>query len=258
LVGIIMARLRRRFWIHFGVLTLLAVIVEALAPLRFQPASAEMIGWGVNGLYRLVPVVSAIAVGFLPWSSSRVRTALVAGLVAMGLMVASDQFAGMAAPSAPQVAQLDGRTEPRRVAGFEEASWTRTLTDSRVLRDPAVREILPVYPPGHPRKVVLDALVKASLILTPLILVGILLGATSWVAQRAVFPRPDDSRVVGLVMAWTVAPFVSGVIISLLDRARFSVMFGGSALWMPLLVLLPFLILGALGWRMGVRHEVAL
>ena len=123
-----MARLRRRFWIHFGVLTLLAVIVEALAPLRFQPASAEMIGWGVNGLYRLVPVVSAIAVGFLPWSSSRVLRATRSRLLDLGVPFEEIQHL----PELDTMSDL----EAALVDGRVDAQLRRRLKE--VLRDGAL------------------------------------------------------------------------------------------------------------------------
>ena len=236
--------MRSPAWRHLALLTAVAVAFLFAADL-LTGAPTRAGGWRgaplaalqslPDALYLLLGVVAGISVGTLSPEARNVRQA--AGIVAVVTLA---------------------------MLGLD--AWGATLREGGVLRaaialgSGSLREahvVLTTYPAGHPRTVAHEALVRAGLLLLPVVLVGLVLGIGAWVNARVIFRAPRDAVVARWVIAWLLVPGATALIVSWSGGYGYETLFRGQPLWLPLVPYVPALALAGVGWRAAARRHDA-
>jgi hypothetical protein len=79
--------------------------------------------------------------------------------------------------------------------------------------------------------------------------------AMSWVNAHVVFKRAQDARAFHVVLAWLISPLVVEISRRLAADQRFRALFGGAALWRPLIPHLVVLVGAVLLWLYTARYR---
>jgi hypothetical protein len=247
-----------RAWVHLGVLTALAAVVELASRVSAGGGPASGVQGLIAGLpefyFAIFPIVLAVALGMLPFSREAPRQGVTLAVVVTVVMVALDLLGVGAATTAARVAlQAGGVVAAARPGDYTSVPLLGTAL--ALLRGDLV---LPLarsarYAAGDPLLVAAFAVVKAGHLCLPLILTGMMLGVQAWVADRVTFRRPIDATVARVVLAWVFAPAAFYLMSSWSLKLLFQVLFGSAGILMPLLPFAVFAIVGALGLRTAVR-----
>lgn len=114
-------------------------------------------------------------------------------------------------------------------------------------------EIVSAYGPQHPRRVLLEAIQRAGLLLSPVVLAGISLGVGAWIHSRVIFRSPRDGTVARWTVSWVLAPGVLAFVLNWTQSVATDVLFRGSPIWHALIPWGPALSLSLVGWRAAAR-----
>jgi hypothetical protein len=226
-----------RAWRHLLFLTVLSVGAVFLIDL-LSGAPTRAGGWsGAPGAaLRALPdilaptlaVALAIAVGTLPPTAGHTKRAALMTAVVLLLLVSLD-FALPASHALPTIV----------------GAFSGSLGDTG--------EIVTAYDTSHPRRVLLEALQRGGLLLSPVVLAGISLGVAAWIHSRVMFRSPRDGTVARWVVSWALAPGVLAFVLNWAQSAATDVLFRGSPIWHVLVPWTPAMMLAVVGWRAAAR-----
>lgn len=260
----------RSFWRHLAALLLLAAVLSAVqyGPnlRRMAPgADAGTFAWlfviGMSReLLRVLPMLPGVAIATAgagrPGARGAARLlALVLAILVVGdlavrpaLARAWDAAAHHAAPTWPLARDTFALAQP-----IQRDGAIRTAIAYAIDTPPSVHETRRSYELTHPRWIAMDLVVELGLLLLPVITMGVVLGAASWVRQRVTFRTARDEVVARWVLAWLLTGAVTALYVNWPLDLRYELSIGGS-FWHPVLVSIPFLALAALGWRAAARE----
>jgi hypothetical protein len=261
-------RLRRSKWtewIHFSGLIVLAALLQvgvawlARTGEGLDPGAALVQSLqGVPAfLYGALPAMAAISCGLLAAGANRVRKALritVSATLMMAVIDIASPPVDAVLGSRVGVVEGDIAVRTERVIDLGRVSALRTLHSAAVGGLPGIGERAESYPLSHPRAIASAALHKGALLLAPLLLVGIIVGVQSWLADHVVFRREVDQRVGHLVMAWVIAPAGEVLLFTWSGDLRAQVLFAMAPLWSILVPYVPFLVVAVVAWRTAHRQ----
>ena len=233
------AQMRSSIWRHFAVLLGCSAIFLFLADL-LTGAPTRAHGWSgapvealrglSNSLYPMLGVIAAIAVGTARPVRDTLGQAIRVVLVATCLMLLLDVFTMPAQDSVLRaVVDLNGGS----------------------VRD--VHVVLREYPTLHPRARAETAIVRAGMLLFPVLLVGCVLGLNAWMTDRVVFRFPRDAIVARWALALLFAPAAAALLLSWSSGYAYDILFRGQPLLLPLVPYLPAMACAAIGWRFAAR-----
>ncbi len=233
------AQMRSSIWRHFAVLLGCSAIFLFLADL-FTGAPTRAHGWRgasmeaflslSNSLYPMLGVIAAIAVGTMRPVRDTLRQAIRVVLVATCLMLVLDAFA---------VPMQD--------------SVLRAAVELKVGAVRDVHVVLREYPALHPRARAQSAIVRAAMLLLPVLLVGCVLGLNAWMTDRVVFRFPRDAMVARWVLALLFAPAATALLLSWSSGYAYDILFRGQPLLLALVPYLPAVACATVGWRFAAR-----
>ncbi len=233
------AQMRSSIWRHFAVLLGCSAIFLFLADL-FTGAPTRVHGWRgapmeaflslSNSLYPMLGVIAAIAVGTMRPVRDTLRQAIRVVLVATCLMLVLDAFA-----------------VPLQDSVLRAAAELQVGT----VRD--VHVVLREYPVSHPRAQAQSAIVRAGMLLLPVVLVGCVLGLDAWMTDRVVFRFPRDATVARWALALLFAPAATALLLNWSSGYTYSILFRGQPLLLALVPYLPAIACAAIGWRFAAR-----
>lgn len=231
--------MRHSIWRHFAILFTCSAIFLFLADL-LTGAPTRAHGWSgaplealrslSNSLYPMLGVIAAIAVGTARPVRDTLARAIRVVLAATCLMVLLDAFAIPAQDSVLRAAM------ELKVG---------------VVRD--VHVIFREYSALDPRARAESAIVRAGMLLLPLLLVGCVLGLNAWMTDRVVFRFPRDSIVVRWVLALLFAPAAAALLLTWSSGYAYSILFRGQPLLLALIPYVPAMACAVIGWRFAAR-----
>jgi hypothetical protein len=240
-------------WLHFvGLLTLGigADVVKTLMTSHPGGASfADVLSGLPEGAFRLLPVVVAISIGMLTFTPAVLRQGIQLALAATILMAALD--AGTAAgpfAGAEALGVQQGRYSPSRVVDPAGVSAIGTGLAFAHGELSGWRDASATYSPQHPRLRAALALLKGSYLLLPAILVGIVLGVQTWVAENVTFRTQPAERLARLLVAWIISPAAYFLALSWARGVTIQALLRAGGLLQILAPLIPFAAAAAIGW----------
>lgn len=226
-----------RAWRHLLLLTALSVGAVFLIDL-LSGAPTRAGGWpgAPRAALRALPdilvptlaVALAIAVGTLPPTAGNTRRAAQMTAVVSLLIV----FLDFVLPAAHAVPTIVG-------------AFSGSLGDTG--------EIAKAYDTKHPRWLLLEALQRGGLLLSPFVLAGISLGIAKWIHSRVIFRSPRDGTVARWIVSWVLAPGVLAFVLNWTQSVATDVLFRGSPIWHVLVPWTPAMLLALVGWRAAAR-----
>ena len=245
-------------WLHFLGLLALGLGANAVKVLLDAGSTGNAAAAVLAGLpqwaFHLIPVIAAISIGMLRFTPAigrqGLRLALVTTVLMVGLdLVASPGTAGKRRPGsrAGRVRPVPGRGRvgrERRANGAGLPAWRASGV---------VRRRGEHYPAGHPRLRADLALVRGAYLLLPAILVGLVLGIQIWVAENVTFRTVAAERIGRLLTAWVVSPGAYFLMMTWTGAVSIKALLQSGPLLQILIPLLPFLLVGALGWYKSWR-----
>lgn len=247
-----------RAWVHFGVLVVLAGIVDALGFPSGDVGFAEGLRRALSQLpdfyFGALPVLVAISIGMLAFSRTAPRQGLAMALVVMVAMLLLDWVSDATSGGGARVGlQASGFVSPTKAGDYTSVSLLKSVV--AILQGDLVVPATPSsrYGPRDPFLVAAFAVLKTGHLMLPVILVGIVLGAQAWVADHVTFRRPIDETVARISLAWVCAPAAFYLAETWALKLLFQVLFGSASLMAPLLPFLVLLIVGAVGWYTSWR-----
>lgn len=265
--------MQRSVWRHFAVLVFLALLIPVAQYASLFRDRVPTAAWGAilwaallespRQWYYLLPLAPAIAAAVAYVGRTAVGNALRMVGVTLLLMLAIDIWIAPAADG--ELARLAAHPpaqwpDTRSSAGppnslFEDVGAIRAAVTLVREHPAALHEQLREYPATHPRVVAERAVEDVTVLLVPVILVGILIGVSAWVERRVLFRSARDALVARWSLAWVIAPAAWAVIGTWSRGAGTDVLFRNGSLWLPLVPYLPFAVLGVLGWRAALRQR---
>jgi hypothetical protein len=268
----------RHTWRHLTLLALLALL-PTIAQMAIQfHRDAPQLGWfealyagtlmGLTfpqiGVY--LAVAAGIAVGVGAVGRGGLRTAVSVAIVTTLAIIVLDAVVG---PSATRVV----KAAAKHAARSAETSWPRFFSDTTIssradtlgqlrtglqlLRDKPAELSATLgrsWSSDHPRALATSASIFAPTLLLPFIAVGIVLGAVTWLRQRATFRAPSDETVARWVMSWILAALVCGFLSRWSQGMNWRTLHENTY-WLPMEPYWIFLGLAALGWRAAIRDR---
>ena len=257
---------RKASWIHLAGLALIVALFLILhRSATIAPADSgllERLSLGIkllpSSIYPILPILVGLSVGMPRVRRGLTRHAATMALLVTGVMLLID----LTAPPASQLSLnratvgAGGAVSASRIVRHGPVNAIPTLISTIGERSPAINEVLPQYPPDHPRWRIALSVNHALLMTLPIVLAGIVLGMGAWMSGRVYFRQDRDERIARLAMVCLVVPAANWVIQLLAEDALASVLVSGDSFFMLIVPWLPALVLCALGWN-GSRREDA-
>lgn len=265
--------MQRSVWRHLAVLICIALLISVTQHASSFHDRAPDLSWGTilwfallaspGRFASLLVVAPAIAVGIGYLGRRGMRSAFGVVTVTLLVLIAIDVWIDPAAGReidrlarlVPSKWPVPGETAPSPVAPMDSIGVLRTAAYLIVEQPREIGERLARYPAGHPRVVAAVTVQNAATFLLPLILAGIVVGASAWVRERVIFRSTRDEVVARWFLAWVLAFAAWRVIGSWSSGYSYEMLFRDGSLWLPLVPYAPFVILGALGWHAAWRND---
>jgi hypothetical protein len=259
---------RNGLWTHFGVLTVLAVVLfvggrvldMGLGSVGAEGTASTMAEF-TRGLPQflllVIPVASGLTMGAAVFSGRLLRHGVTLAVLSVVAMILLD---GIAAPvtTRPYVGDLEqvnalGVTPQRQISAYDALGLPGALRWlSTGDRSDRIGEILNEYPAEHPRIIAMSAVDRLLSFMLPWILIGIVLGANAWLLRHARFREQADQRMATLMIAWVVVPLIGMILATWSASAQNAALRGRPLIFLAL----PYVALAALaavGWRSATR-----
>jgi hypothetical protein len=239
-------------WLHFIGLLALGVGANAVKVLLDAGWTARAAATVLVALPQwachLIPVVAAISIGMLRFTPAIARQGLRLAVATTVLMVGLDLVAPQGPLGDHALAVAQGEYGQSRVVDESDVSAVGTaLAFLRGDLD-GWSEVAQSYPRGHPRLRAALAIVRSAYFVLPLILVGLVLGMQVWVAENVTFRTVPAERIARLLMAWVVSPGAYFLIMTWTGGVNLQLLRRPGPLFEILIPLLPFALVGVLGW----------
>ncbi|MCG6958165.1 MAG: hypothetical protein LJF04_19420 [Gemmatimonadetes bacterium] len=239
-------------WLHFVVLLALGIgadVVRVLLDAGWtQRAGTEVMAGLPQWAFHLIPVVVAISIGMLRFTPAIARQGLRLAVVTTVLMVGLDLVVPQGPLGDHALAFVQGEYGQSRVVDESDVSAVGTALTFLHGDLAGWSEVSETYPPGHPRLRAALAMVRGAYLVLPLILVGLVLGVQVWVAESVTFRTVPAERIARLLMAWVVSAGAYFLIMSWTGAVSFQLLGRPGPLLPILLPLLPFALVGLMGW----------
>jgi hypothetical protein len=100
-----------------------------------------------------------------------------------------------------------------------------------------------------------EAVGEAGLLLLVFASIGFVIAANSWIRAHVLFKRDQDRLAAQIVVAWLLAPLLTGIAADLTSAQRFQVLFRGGAIWRPAVPYVVLLVLAVVAWRWTARYR---
>lgn len=262
--------MKRTLWRHFSALVLLIFFYSMARHASMLHEGAQGVPWKTvmwaalleapSDLFKLFPLAPAIAIATSRLGTSVRRGSLQALAVTMLCMVLLDVAV---APSASLTMEQSARRAPTtwpspsdtllRLSPMDSIGVLRSAARLVAERPRAMHQLLRAYPQDHARYVAVSVIAGTALFTLPFILIGLVLGTSSWLRRRVIFRSAGDAIAARWFIAWVTAPAAMALIGTWSDRGFHDVLFRGESLGLPLVPFVPFLVLGALGWHAALK-----
>ena len=255
-----------RNWYHFLGLTILAVGADLLVAAAGIHGGEPQIGWlramglgagRISGdLFVILPVTAAVTAGLIRDTATAATSGLRLAMAAMAILLVVDLLSNDALDSGRARLAVLG-TETISLPGTDVGSVSAIRTIGAFVTSdlPGADEVLPRYPLDHPRLKLTTAFLKLALLLSPLVLIGFVTGTATWLSARVIFLHGSDEVVARVVLSWLLAPLVLWGIWSWTVGVRADVLFGGETPSLILVPLVPFAVIGLIGWWAAVPDK---